>query len=296
MEQAEHDEGEVIETPEVEEEETETVEQEEEQSSEEQSDPEAETESDEVVVTIEGESPPQEEVEAERAPKWVRELRQRNQETVRENRDLKKRLAALEAAPADKQVTLSEKPSLEGCNYDTEEYEGKLAKWYADKAAHEEQERKKQEEGAKAQREWQAKLDAYGEQARKLKVSDYADAEATAKDVLSSTQQGIIVSGAENPALVVYALGKNLKKAQELASISDPVKFAFAVAKLEGKINMDTKARKSAPMPESTVRGNARVGGAVGDSTLDRLRAEADRTGDRTKVAQYMRAMAAKKK
>ena len=289
---AERDEDEVIESPEVEEEESEQVEQtqEGEESSEEQpeQEPEPEAESEEVVVTIEGESPPQEEVEAERAPVWVKELRKRNQETVRENRELKKQLEALKTSTTEKTVELGEKPKLADFDYDEDAYGAALDKWHADKAEHAELERRKQEDGIKAQREWQAKLDSYGEQARKLKVSDYSEAETSAKEVLNVTQQGIIVSGAENPALVVYALGKNPKKAQELASITDPVKFAFAVAKLEGKISMDTKARKSAPLPESSVRSNARVTAGV-DPTLQRLEEEADRTGDRTKVAKYKR-------
>lgn len=286
MEQAAIDEA-ATELPDVEELESEEVEQPDEQSegSETEEGAGAEAEADEVVVTIGEELPPQE--EAERAPEWVRDLRKRNQETVRENRELKKQLDALKAVPAEKPVELGEKPTLEGCSYDADDFETKLEQWHERKRAAAEQERKKQEEGSKAQQAWQAKLDAYSEQKSKLKVGDYEDAEATAKDILNVTQQGVIVSGADNPALVVYALGKNPKKAQELAAIADPVKFAFAVAKLETQMKVAPK--KSAPLPETSVRGNARMGGVVGDSTLDRLRTEADRTGDRTKVAAYMR-------
>ena len=100
------------------------------------------------------------------------------------------------------------------------------------------------------------------------------------------------MQGSENPALVVYALGKNPKKAKELAAISDPVKFAFAVAKLETQLKVTP--RKTAPVPERQIRGSAQLSGAV-DSTLERLRAEADKTGDRTKVAAYLNAQRAKK-
>ena len=147
------------------------------------------------------------------------------------------------------------------------------------------------DDAAHAQTAWQAKLDTYGTQKSALKVRDFEDAEATAQEVLSVTQQGVILSGADNPAVVVYALGKNPKKAKELAAISDPVKFAFAVAKLETQLKVTP--RKSAPLPESTVRGSARSSGAA-DSTLERLRVEADRTGDRTKVARHMREQRAK--
>lgn len=235
-----------------------------------------------VVVTIGEESPPQEE---ERAPEWVRELRKSNRETVRENRELKKQLEQLKTTPA-KQETLGEKPTLEACEYDTEAYETKLASWYEQKREHDEQERRKQEEGAKAQQAWNARLTAYQEQRSALKVSDFEDAEETVKDLFSPDQQGLLIKATKNPAVAVYALGKNPKKAQELASIKDPIDFAIAVHDLETQ--MKVTPRKTAPVPETTVRGNARVSAGI-DSTLERLRAEADRTGDRTKVAAYMR-------
>ena len=95
-----------------------------------------------------------------------------------------------------------------------------------------------------------------------------------------------------DPVLVVYALGKNPKKAAELSEIKDPVKFAFAVAKLETQLKVSS--RKAATKPEKTVNGSARVSGSV-DSTLERLRAEASRTGDFSKLTAYKRKLKAKK-
>jgi hypothetical protein len=125
-----------------------------------------------------------------------------------------------------------------------------------------------------------------------MKAKDFDDAEDTVKDILNVTQQGIIVKGAENPEFVVYALGKNPKKAQELAQIDDPIDFAFAISKLESKLKIATK--KSAPPPEKTVKGTGRVSGSV-DSTLERLRAEAEKTGDYSKVMKYKRQLKATK-
>jgi len=53
--------------------------------------------------------------------------------------------------------------------------------------------------------------------------------------------------------------------------------------------------RKSAPPPERVVQGNAGTSGSV-DSSLDKLRAEAERTGDYTKVMRYKAQMRAKGK
>ena len=100
-------------------------------------------------------------------------------------------------------------------------------------------------------------------------------------------QQGVVIQGAENPALVIYALGKNPKKAKELAAIDDPVKFAFAVAKLESNLKIGN--RKASTQPERTVSATARSSGSV-DSTLERLREEASKTGNMDKVMAYKRA------
>lgn len=250
-----------------------------------------EAEADEVVVTI-GDEPVEEEPH-ERAPEWVRELRKSNKEKDKENRELKKQLEVLKAAPAEKPAELGEKPTLETCDFDTDVFEEKLTAWHENKRQAAEQERKKQEAGAKAQAEWNEKIAAYEKGKGALKVKDMAEAEADAFEFLSQTQRGITLDATENPALVIYALGKNPKKAQELAAITNPIKFAVALSKLEK--DMKVTPRKTAPLPESTVRGNARVSAGV-DSTLERLRAEADRTGDRTKVAAYMRQQQAKQR
>lgn len=247
-------------------------------------------ESDEVVVTI-GDEPAPEEVQQERAPEWVRELRERNKETVKENRELKKRLEALQAAPGEQAVQLGEKPTLESCEYDTDKFEAELVQWHERKREHAEQERKKQEAGVKAQQELQEKINAYAKAKETLKVSDMADAEASAFDVLNFTQRGVILDAVDNPALVIYALGKNQKKAQELAAITNPIKFAVAVSKLEK--DMKVTPKKSAPLPESTVRGNARMSGGS-DETLERLREKARQTGDMSPVIAYKAQLKAK--
>jgi len=241
------------------------------------------TESDDVVVTIGEETPPTE--EETQAPEWVRELRKTNREDKRRIRELEDKLNATKAAET-KPAALGKKPTLEDHDYDTEKFEQALTAWYdrkreADQAAAQAEAAQKEQ-----QKVWQAKLDAYGKAKAELKVKDFDDAEAVAQDVFNVTQQGIMLQGAENPALVIYALGKNPKKAKEISTITDPVKFAFAVAKLETQLKVTQ--RKAAPPPERTVQGTGRVSGAV-DSTLERLRAEAERTGDMTKVLAYKR-------
>jgi DNA polymerase III alpha subunit (gram-positive type) len=239
-----------------------------------------EVEDDEVVVSIGEESPPPE--EETRAPEWVRELRKANREKERRIRELEAKLQTTQTE--NKPVVLGVKPRLEDYDYDAEKFESALDEWHDRKRQHDlESERAKQAE-QQQQQAWQAKLDAYSKAKAELKVKDYEDAEAIAQEVFNVTQQGIVLQGADNPALVIYALGKNAKKAKEIADIKDPVKFAFAVAKLEKELKVTN--RKAAPPPERTVRGTGPVSGSV-DSTLERLRAEAEKTGNYTKVHQY---------
>ena len=243
-------------------------------------DSEAEDDSEEVVVSIGEDPPPQEE---DRAPQWVRELRKSNREKERKIRELEARLNAPVAET--KPATLGKKPSLEECDYDADEYEKKLADWYEDKRVFDTEQAKAESQRDAETKSWQAKLDSYAKAKASLKVRDYDDAEAFALDTFNITQQGIVLQGSEQPALVIYALGKNQKRAKELSSITDPVKFAFAIAKLETQLKVSN--RQATTSPERTITsGGGRISGAI-DHTLERLREEASRTGNMTKVIQY---------
>ncbi len=237
---------------------------------------------DEVIVSIGEETPPQE--QEQRAPEWVRELRKSHRELQRQNRELQAKLESTQAET--KPAVLGAKPTLEAHDYDAEKYEAALADWFERKRQVDEQAQQAKKAEEVKQQEWQAKLDAYGKAKAGLRVKDFDDAEMAIQEVFNVTQQGVMLQGAENPALVVYALGKNPKRAKELADIKDPVKFAFAVAKLETQLKVTN--RKAAPPPERSVKGTGSLSGAV-DSTLERLREEAAKTGNMSKVMAYKR-------
>ena len=243
-----------------------------------------EGEADDVVVSINGESPDPEEEEEVRAPGWVRDLRKQYREEKRRAKELEQKVQQLEQRTQPAQQPLGQKPTLDSVDYDTERYETALAAWYEKKRQHDDRQMSVRAEQEAVQKGWEKKLEGYHSAKAELKVKDYDFAEDVVQDTLSVMQQGMIVQGAENPALLVYALGKNPKKAKELASITDPVKFAFAVAKLE--TNLKVTNRKASSTPEKKISGTGRPSGSV-DSTLERLRAEAERTGNYSKVAQY---------
>jgi hypothetical protein len=239
-----------------------------------------ESDSDEVLVSIGEDAPPPD--EPAHAPEWVRELRKTTRELQRQNRELQGKLQT--TTTENKPVVLGKKPSLEDYDYDADKFEEALTTWFERKRTADDVNARQEAEVMNQQKAWQSKLDGYGKAKAELRVKDFEDAEAVAQELFNITQQGVMLQGADNPALVIYALGKNPKKAKELAEIKDPVKFAFAVAKLEKDLKVTN--RKAAPPPERIVSGTGRSSGAV-DSTLERLREEAARTGNMTKVVQY---------
>jgi hypothetical protein len=248
---------------------------------------EIEEEEEEIVVSIGEESLTSEEEnkDEQKTPEWVKEVRAQNREQAKENKRLREELEKLKEPV--KQAAISKKPTLESYDYDAERFEEGLEKWYNQerkKADAEREMQMQQEEQAKA---WNKKLEGYEKRKKELKVKDYSDAEEVALHTLNDTQQAIILEGAEDPALMVYAIGKNAKRAKELSEIKDPIKFAWNLAKLEKDLKVQ-KRTKAKSQPEKTVKGNGSKSGVV-DSTLKRLEAEADKTGNRTKVAAYKR-------
>lgn len=240
----------------------------------------------EVVITL-GEESGEEEDHKEAQP-WVKELRKSYKATQKENRQLKERLQQLEQGPDV--VKLPEKPTMESCDWDADVFEAKLIEWTSAKRKHEEQEQQARKQQEEAQEQVNRQLAAYEEKKKSLKVPDYDEAEDDVNAALNVTQRGIIIMTAEDPAKLMYGLGKNPKLLAEVSKISDPVKFTWRMARLEA--GMKTDVRKPPP-PEKVVTGAGNFSGAVGeDPKLEELRRQAAKTGDYTKVHAYKRAAA----
>jgi len=244
----------------------------------------AEDQNGEIIVTIGDEAPPDEE---DRAPDWVRDLRKKNRESQRRIRELEEQLTA-KAAPAQESVVVGKKPTMEDHDYDAEKYEADMSAWYERKRKADEAAARAENEQKAATAAWQSKLDSYAKAKDDLGAGDIEDAEAALQESFSVTQLGIIIQGAENPALVVLALGKNSAKLAELKAITDPVKFAFAIAKLEDKLKV-TK-RSAAPAPEKRVSApSGKPASNALTSEGNRLLEDAQKTGDMTKYRQWSR-------
>jgi hypothetical protein len=235
-----------------------------------------------LVVEIGGEEPEE--------PEHFKEVR-------RKYREAQKRLKELEArvVTTPEQETLPPEPEMEDYDYDAAAFKVAHREWLRKADEHEKRQEQAKELQVKAEQRWQTRLAYYDEGKEKLGVQDYDDAEATVSEVLSTpfpgimaedVRIGIIKQGAKDPAALVYALAKNPAKAKELAEIDDPVEFAWKAATLEASMKV---VRGKAPPPEKRISGGVPgVAGAL-DNTLERLREEAAKTGDYSKVSAYKR-------
>lgn len=246
-------------------------------------------ESEEFEIVVDGEEPPKQEDDPFRgqpAPEWVKELRSRDKENQKRIKELETELSTHRKP---QEIELGEKPTLDSVGYDTDEYERQVTEWYAKKALFDQQEQAKKAEQEKIAQHWQQRVESYNSKKAetKKKVRDFDEAEEIARDTLTPIQQNMIIAGADNPELLIYHLGKYPQKAKELAGITDPVQFAFKAGKIDAQLKV--QQRKPSTSPERKPSGSAPLNGVV-DSTEAALRKEADATGNRTKLNQYLKA------
>ena len=233
-------------------------------------------------------SPASEDQELKTAPQWVKDLRKSEREKARRIRELEAQVRTQQAPQATQVPTLGAKPKLEDFDYDETKYDQALEKWYEDKRKVDKAKEEVESQERARQEAAQARLNGYIGEAKELRVKDFQDVESEVVSALSLEQQGILLAGADKPALLVYALGRNPAKLKSLAQINDPVRFAFAAAKLESQLKTSRTATKPAPESRVSSSGGAPASGGS-QKTLERLREEAARTGDMTKVIQYKR-------
>lgn len=241
-----------------------------------------EDEGEEVVLFEDGDSP----APGDADTSLVRHLRAQLTEKEKELKQLRK--APQVAAP----VVVGEKPTLAGFDYDEEAYETALDQWKERKAKADAQAQEAEQAQRQQTEAWNNELKAHAERRAALKFRDAQEAEDVVVATLSDVQQAVLVKAAENSALVVYALGKNPGKLAEISKITDPLKLAAAIARLEGKLTV-TK-RGGPPEPERIASGSAPIAMGSSDKQLERLEKEADKTGDRTKLVAYKRQLKAK--
>lgn len=267
----------------------ETDEEEEEQAPEvEDREPESESENDpeeeeDRVVTTFGDEP-EEVPEHEEAPAWVKKVRKKNRQLESELKKLKRELQERSTEGSRPKVELGEKPTLKSAKYDDKLYEKQLTEYYDRKRAVEAQEAAAKKQIEAQTKSWEERNQRYAAKKVEHGFKDFEEAEELVTNSLDLAQQSIIVQGAEDSALLVYALGNNPKKLEELAAVKNPVDFAVRLGKLESQLRVTSK---KAPAPEKRVTGKTGGLGGNADATLARLREKAAKTGDYSEVIAY---------
>lgn len=226
--------------------------------------------------------------EQQDAPQWVKDLRKQHTQLQRENRELQAKLQGQQ--PQETAVpTLGAKPKLENFDYDEGKFDEAIGKWYADKAKVDAAQAEQRKDAEARQRALDERSLAYRRGAESLKVKNFKELEDAVVVALSPEQQGILLAGADNAHLLVAALGTYPTKLKTLAQIKDPVRFAFAAAKLEKELKVSNRTANK-PAPEGRVSSSSGAPAAGGgEKKLEQLRAEAEKTGDYTKVVAYKR-------
>lgn len=225
----------------------------------------------------------------EDASSVIRNMRKREREKDRKLRQAERELEQLRKAqqPQTAVPELPPKPTLESCDWDEQEFEQKLIDWQKQASQVEQAKAKQQEQQQALIREAEAKRTAYQENAKKLKAKDFAEAEEEVVSIFDQTRQSILLEAADNPALLVYALGKNPAQLERLSKITNLAKFAAEIGKLEKDLKV-SKPTKPAPA-DTNLRSNAPASGS--SKKLAQLEADAERTGDRTKLIAYKRSL-----
>lgn len=248
-------------------------------------------EDEEFVITVGDEEPEasdDDDFSGQPAPAWVKDLRKQSREDKKRIKELEAQLQ--KSQPDEKPIEVGAKPKLSDFDYDEDQFESAVEQWHERKRQVDQQQASKRAEEEQAQQAWQTKMQSYEERRQTVaaKVRDFEEVEEAAKDKLTPTQQGILIHAAENPELIMYHLGKHPNKAKELAEITDPIQFAFAAAKLDSQMKIQT--RKPATQPERKPSGSAGLAGAV-DQKLAQLEAKAAKTGDRTELIKYKKSL-----
>lgn len=220
--------------------------------------------------------------EGEQETPAIRQIREAHRESERKRKEAERKLAEIEASRVNPTAeTLPEPgpmPGIEDFDFDAEAHKEAVTAWFGRKHAREAAERRKADEQQDAQKAQQATFDRYKTEADSLPVdrARYKAAETEVDASFSPMQKAVLLQSAM-PAKLVYALGNSPERLEKLSKITDPIALAMEIGRSEGAITSTKPARK-APAPDTPLS----VAGTGAGSGLDKLYADAQRTGNYT--------------
>lgn len=186
----------------------------------------------------------------------VKKLRKEIQERNRELHELRAN-RQMQPAVADEPLTM---PTLESVEWDEEAYQQKLAAYYEQKAAKEKAHVEQEQQKAKLLEVHNQKLAQYRENASKLGVKGFEQAEKVVLAEVPENIQGAILHYADKPEIVVLAAGLNPAIRKQLAETADPVALGKLIGSIEAKAKLLPKSKQNKPAPSAQVKGSQGAG------------------------------------
>lgn len=186
----------------------------------------------------------------------VKKLRKEIQERNRELHELRAN-RQMQPAVADEPLTM---PTLESAEWDEEAYQQKLAAYYEQKAAKEKAHAEQEQQKARLLEVHNQKLAQYRENASKLGVKGFDEAEKAVLEEVPENIQGAILHYADKPEIVVLAAGLNPAIRKQLADTTDPVALGKLIGSIEARAKLLPKSKQNKPAPSAQVKGSQGAG------------------------------------
>lgn len=219
----------------------------------------------------------------------VRQLRTALKQEKNTRLQLERELKRIKQSAPEPEIQLPPEPDYNDpdINFDPDILKEKQLEWAKLKVKYEQQQEAKKEKAQKQQQAFNARLSEYEKQKQELGFSDFENSENAVLNALDVNKQGIIVHYLDDPAKVVYVLGKSPVTLQKLSEIDDPLLFQKEILKIEQKANQ-TMSTKKPPAPERVLGGKSKA--PVGyQKQLDKLR-EAGNITEAVKLKRELRA------
>jgi hypothetical protein len=232
-------------------------------------------------------------VRGEEEPEGMRNLRNRLREIEKENRSLK---------GAPKVDDVGPEPDMEEYWDKPEQYKTDLLAWNERKRAAEEAHGEVEKLNQSVSEDVEAGNRAYQEQRSTLKIAGFEAADDKVVTALPEIfLNAINLAAGEKAAALRFYLGTNDDQLDKLKAlnprkVTDLIKVAGLAGAMAKDINVQRRKPATAPEQNRSAGGASGGGSGAANKTLERLEAEAARSGDRTKVIAYRRELREKGK
>lgn len=210
----------------------------------------------------------------------IRDFRRREREKDRELRLLRRENETLKSTQQPAIVDPGPEPNFEteGERYDWDAdawTKERVRPWMQQKAAYEQAQRD-------AEQHTQQIKQAYEGARSQFKYAGMREAEERVFAEVGPVLRDVLIY-AKAPELVA-ALDSHPDQLQRLAGITNPVEAILAVGEMKGKLKVNSKSKRKPPAPDQPARGSGTIAPGAREAAEKRLEAEADKTGDRSKL------------